>query len=122
MVHICFAFLLWLCILAFDALTNDSLINVILTLAGYTYGPLLGLFGFGLILPKRQPIPWSIPIIALISVASPRYSPMSWLPCGGIPQDLNSYLSTDALPLLDYGFPLYCTLQTRNCPFAGSSA
>jgi Na+/proline symporter len=68
MVHLCFAFLLWLCILAFDALTNDSLINVILTLAGYTYGPLLGLFGFGLILPKRQPIPWSIPIIALISV------------------------------------------------------
>lgn len=67
-VHLAFAFILWLCILAFDALTNESLIYVILTLAGYTYGPLLGLFAFGLILPKRNPIPWSIPLISLISV------------------------------------------------------
>ena len=69
LVHLGFAVLLWLCILAFDALANDSLIYVILTLAGYTYGPLLGLFSFGLILPKYKPIPWSIPGVALFSVA-----------------------------------------------------
>lgn len=68
LVHLGFAFLLWICILAFDALANDSLIYVILTLAGYTYGPLLGLFGFGLILQKHQPISWTIPLICLVSV------------------------------------------------------
>jgi len=67
-VHLGFALTLWLCILAFDALTNDSLIYVILTLAGYTYGPLLGLFSFGLILPKLKPIPWTIPLVSIISV------------------------------------------------------
>jgi Na+/proline symporter len=68
LVHLGFAFLLWISIMAFDALTNDSLIYVILSLAGYTYGPLLGLFTFGLLIRKLRPIEWTIPLIACISV------------------------------------------------------
>jgi len=47
-IHISFAVLLWLVILLFDALNNSAIIDTILKLAGYTYGPLLGLFVFGL--------------------------------------------------------------------------
>ena len=35
-------------ILLFDSLNNSAIIDTILKLAGYTYGPLLGLFVFGL--------------------------------------------------------------------------
>ena len=35
-------------IVAFDSLNNRSLIDAIYTIVGYTYGPLLGLFSFGL--------------------------------------------------------------------------
>jgi Na+/proline symporter len=48
LVHISFAALLLLVILIFRALNNEAVINAIYTAAGYTYGPLLGLFSFGL--------------------------------------------------------------------------
>ncbi len=54
-VHIGFSVLLFLVILIFNAINDDSVINSIFTAAGYTYGPLLGLFSFGL-LSKRQVI------------------------------------------------------------------
>jgi Na+/proline symporter len=47
-VHISFATLLLLVILIFRAVNNEAVINAIFTAAGYTYGPLLGLFAFGL--------------------------------------------------------------------------
>jgi hypothetical protein len=37
-----------LIILLFKALNNKSIIDTIFTIAGYTYGPLLGLFAFGM--------------------------------------------------------------------------
>lgn len=52
-VHLTFAVLFLFCILIFKWINNKSIIGVILDLAGYTYGPLLGLFSFG-ILTKRQ--------------------------------------------------------------------
>jgi len=52
-VHFTFTFIFFLCILAFKWINNKSIIYVILDLAGYTYGPLLGLFAFG-ILTKRK--------------------------------------------------------------------
>lgn len=52
-VHISFAFIFLACIMVFKWIDNKSIINIILDLAGYTYGPLLGLFFFG-ILTKRQ--------------------------------------------------------------------
>jgi solute:Na+ symporter, SSS family len=47
-IHTLFAFVLLLCILGFAWLNDAAIVNTVLMLAGYTYGPLLGLFGLGL--------------------------------------------------------------------------
>lgn len=47
-IHIAFAVILWLVIIIFDILNERAIIDTILMLAGYTYGPLLGLFAIGL--------------------------------------------------------------------------
>jgi len=51
-VHISFSVILFLVIIAFELINNQAVINGIFTAAGYTYGPILGLFAFG-ILSKR---------------------------------------------------------------------
>ena len=53
MIHISFAFVFLLAIAYFKYKDSKSIINIILDLASYTYGPLLGLFAFG-ILTKRM--------------------------------------------------------------------
>ncbi len=65
--HLCFAVLLLAVILAFRYLNNDSVITAVLTLATYTYGPLLGLFAFGLF--TRQKVRSSL--VPVICTASP---------------------------------------------------
>lgn len=65
-IHISFAILLLLVILVFQWLNEDAIINTVLTIAGYTYGPLLGLFAFGL-LTKRVAQDKAVPIICLIT-------------------------------------------------------
>jgi Na+/proline symporter len=52
-VHIGFAILTALIILVFRALNRDSIIDTIYVLAGYTYGPLLGFYAFGLFTRHR---------------------------------------------------------------------
>src|SRR5690606_6728878 len=52
-VHFSFAFIFFLAVMMFKWMDNKSIIDVILKVAGFTYGPLLGLFAFG-ILTKRQ--------------------------------------------------------------------
>jgi Na+/proline symporter len=52
-VHLAFALLFLVMVLVFKALNDPSMIGVILKLAGYTYGPLLGLFAFGM-MTKRS--------------------------------------------------------------------
>lgn len=47
-VHIGMSVVMFLCILLFRAINNDSVIKELFTIAGYTYGPLLGLYTFGL--------------------------------------------------------------------------
>ena len=56
------------CILVFKQINNKSIINIIRDLAGYTYGPLLGLYTFG-ILTKRQLRDG--PLVTLICIAAP---------------------------------------------------
>lgn len=63
-VHIGFAFFLTALILFFRAISDESVINKLFTIAGYTYGPLLGLFAFGL-LTKRNANDRFIPYIAV---------------------------------------------------------
>ncbi|MDP5077235.1 MAG: sodium:solute symporter, partial [Nonlabens sp.] len=66
-VHVGFSVLLILVIVIFNYLINDaSVINKLFTFAGYTYGPLLGLFAFG-ILTKLKVHHLAIPFIAIAS-------------------------------------------------------
>ena len=51
-VHLGFAALFLAMVLGFKALDSASMIYLILKLAGYTYGPLLGLFAFALFTPR----------------------------------------------------------------------
>jgi Na+/proline symporter len=52
-VHFIFAIIFFLMVMGFKWVNNKSIIDVILKVAGFTYGPLLGLFAFG-ILTKRS--------------------------------------------------------------------
>ena len=63
-VHIGFAVLLLLVILAFNAVRIESLVYTVLDLATYTYGPLLGLFAFGLASRRGVRDRW-VPLICL---------------------------------------------------------
>ncbi len=64
--HLGFSFVLFLVIVIFKAVNNQSVISAVFTMAGYTYGPLLGMFAFGLF-TKRKTIDKFVPFIALIS-------------------------------------------------------
>ena len=65
-VHIGFSLLLFAVILLFNALPKDSsVINQIFVAAGYTYGPLLGLFFFGMFFKERTPSGISIIITCI---------------------------------------------------------
>ncbi len=61
-VHLGFSFLLLLVILAFNALSNDAVITQIFIWAGYTYGPLVGLFFFGILTDLKIRDRWVIPV------------------------------------------------------------
>ncbi len=47
-VHLGFSVVLFTVVLIFRAINDQSVINAVFTAAGYTYGPLLGLFAFGM--------------------------------------------------------------------------
>lgn len=65
-VHIGMSLLLGVQILLFHSLHNESLINQLFKVAGYTYGPLLGLFAFGLFTRYRVKDKW-VPLVAILS-------------------------------------------------------
>jgi Na+/proline symporter len=65
-VHIGFSVVLIFAILLFNALSSDSIISTLFTLAGYTYGPLLGLYAFGLF-SKRKVIDKWVPALAILA-------------------------------------------------------
>jgi Na+/proline symporter len=65
-VHVGFSVLLYLIILLFEALNDNNVVTAVFTAAGYTYGPLLGLFTFGMLtnLPVRDRF---VPVVCFIS-------------------------------------------------------
>ena len=65
-VHVGFSVVLVLAILIFKAINDDSVISALFKVAGYTYGPLLGLFAFG-IFTKWNIKERSVPIVAFLS-------------------------------------------------------
>ncbi len=69
-VHFTFAALFFLLVLIFKAINDKSIIDFILKFAGITYGPLLGLFSFGILTKRslRQNLIWVVCIIAPFSI------------------------------------------------------
>ena len=66
-VHLSFAVIFFICILVFRQMNDRAIIDKLFTIAGYTYGPLLGLFTFGLFTSRKVKdtvTPW-------IAIASP---------------------------------------------------
>lgn len=68
-VHIAFSGLMFLTIIIFNAINNDAVVGAIFKVASYTYGPLLGLYSFGLFVSSRQVKDKLVPFICLISPA-----------------------------------------------------
>jgi Na+/proline symporter len=52
-VHFTFAVIFFIAVMLFKAVDNKSIIDVILKVAGFTYGPLLGLFAFGILTNRK---------------------------------------------------------------------
>jgi Na+/proline symporter len=66
MVHISIAIVFFISILMFSTLNDKAIIDKLFTIAGYTYGPLLGLYTFGLF-TKRIVNDRITPFIAILS-------------------------------------------------------
>ncbi|WP_288738801.1 sodium:solute symporter [uncultured Parabacteroides sp.] len=66
MVHLLISVLFAIIILIFKAVNSRSVIDAIYMIASYTYGPLLGLFVFGLF-TKKQPRDKYVPYICILS-------------------------------------------------------
>jgi solute:Na+ symporter, SSS family len=66
LVHFSFAFILLVVVVVFRAINDRAVIDKLFTVAGYTYGPLLGLYSFGLF-TKRQVDDSRVPYIAALS-------------------------------------------------------
>ena len=65
-VHVGMAVVFTLCVLLFELVNSQSVLDAIYTLCGYTYGPLLGLFAYAL-LTKRGVNDRAVPAIAVAS-------------------------------------------------------
>lgn len=65
-VHVGFALLYLLVIVVFRPFHTQSLIDTLFDIAGFTYGPLLGLFAFGLFTHRRVPDRWVL-FVAILS-------------------------------------------------------
>ncbi|MBQ8442600.1 MAG: sodium:solute symporter, partial [Bacteroides sp.] len=67
MVHVAMSALMILTIVIFYYLNDDSAINAVYSLAAYTYGPILGMFIFGMACKK----PVRDGLVPLVAIASP---------------------------------------------------
>lgn len=71
-VHLGFTFLMFFVILLFRWINDQSVINAVFIIAGYTYGPLLGLYSFGLFTKwkvKDKVVPYlaiAAPVLAFV--------------------------------------------------------
>jgi Na+/proline symporter len=66
-VHAGMALALIMVIIVYEVINNPVIVNAVFTVAGYTYGPLLGLYAFGLLTKIRVNDAW----IPYICIASP---------------------------------------------------
>ena len=68
-VHLGFSFLMFLVIIIFNSINDASVVTMIFKVASYTYGPLLGLYGFGLFMKNKTVHDKLVPFICVISPA-----------------------------------------------------
>ncbi len=66
-VHIGFSFLMFLVIVIFNSVNDTSVVKMIFKIASYTYGPLLGLYAFGLFVKSKSVNDKLVPFICVIS-------------------------------------------------------
>jgi Na+/proline symporter len=69
LVHLGFSVLMFLVIIIFNSLNDKSVVTMIFKVASYTYGPLLGLYAFGLLMKSKTVHDKLVPFICLISPA-----------------------------------------------------
>jgi Na+/proline symporter len=65
-VHIAMSIVVIAVVIIFKLINNESVIAQLFTLAGYTYGPLLGLYAFGLFTPFNVKDKW-VPLVAVLA-------------------------------------------------------
>jgi SSS family transporter len=70
MVHISMSFIMLIIIIIFQLIQDESVITTLFRAAGYTYGPLLGLFAFGLTTKLQLRDLWVVPICILAPALS----------------------------------------------------
>jgi len=66
MVHIGFTLLMFLVIILFNEMNDSSVVSAVFTVAGFTYGPLLGLFVYGLISKRQVHDKW-VPLVCVLA-------------------------------------------------------
>ncbi len=68
-VHVLFSVLMFLTVILFNEVNNKAVVSAIFTVASYTYGPLLGLYAFGLFVKSRGVKDKLVPFICILSPA-----------------------------------------------------
>jgi len=82
--HVGFSLLLFGVIMIFRIINDQSVVVAVFKAAGYTYGPLLGLFSFGFLTKKQVKDRW-VPVVAICSPF------IAWLTAALSEQLLNGY-------------------------------
>lgn len=80
-IHILVAVAFVFCIVLFKAVGNDNILNAIYVMASYTYGPLLGLYAFGLtthIQVKDKAVPYICLASPILCGLLDHYAPVWW--------------------------------------------
>ena len=98
--HLVISILFALIILAFKAINSRSVIDAIYMIASYTYGPLLGLFVFGLF-TKRQPRDKYVPYICVAS-------PLICFTLSYLAERLTGYVFSYEMRIINGGLTFAC--------------
>lgn len=106
-IHISFAIIMWLVIIIFDILNQRAIIDTILMIAGYTYGPLLGLFAVGLF----TKLSFNDKLVPIICVLAPV---ITYLLANYIVKPMTSYEIGNELIILNAGITILGLIFVKN--------
>ena len=66
-IHLIFTLIFFVLIMVFKAINDKSIVYLIMEVAGYTYGPLLGLFAFGILTKYQITKKYAILVVTLLA-------------------------------------------------------